>query len=193
MRSLGCWLLLSALCAGTALAGCGGSSATGTSSLAKTTASERVPSVAIEVTIPTLLAEHRIPKRYTCDGADASLPVQWTGIPRGTAELALFVGNLQPVHGGLFFDWAVTGLSPKLHGISAGRLPPDAVVGRNSFGQDRYSICPPRGTRESYAVKVIALPHKIQAQPGFDALTLYRDAERSAKAVGLVGVAYKRP
>lgn len=53
-----------------------------------------------------------------------SLPVRWSGVPRGTVELAIFVLNLQRVHGRLFFDWALAGLSPALHGISAGTLPP---------------------------------------------------------------------
>jgi phosphatidylethanolamine-binding protein (PEBP) family uncharacterized protein len=149
--------------------------------------------VAIDVTVPDLLRGGFMAARHTCDRGDVSLPVRWSGVPHGTAELALFAISFQPVHGRLFFDWAVAGLSPKLREVAAGRLPRDAVVGRNSFGHDGYSICPPSGTRESYAVRVIALPHKLAAQPGFDALTLYRNAERSAKVVGLAGVTYKRP
>jgi phosphatidylethanolamine-binding protein (PEBP) family uncharacterized protein len=220
VTSGGSRLLLGALCAGIALAGCGGSysrstsasssgspsqtpstpsttpksstTTTGTSST-KTTASEPLPTAAIAVSIPGLPPDYLLPTRYTCDGQDISPPVRWTGVPHDTAELAIFAINFQPQHGRLFFDWAVAGLSPKLRGLAAGRLPPRIVTGRNSFGQDDFSICPPRGRRESYAVKVIALPHKIPAQPGFDALTLYLDADRSAKVVGFAGVAYKRP
>jgi phosphatidylethanolamine-binding protein (PEBP) family uncharacterized protein len=119
--------------------------------------------------------------------------VRWSGVPRDTRELAVFVLNFQPVGGKLFFGWAVAGLNPTSHGISAGTLPPKAVVGRNSFGRVGYSICPPKGKREGYAVKVVALPHKINAKSGFDALAYYRQAERSAKVVGFAGATYLRP
>lgn len=190
--------LLGALCAVvTAVVGCGGSSSTsGSSSAKKAAPSEPAPAGSIEVAIPTVLREGEsyIPRRYTCYGADLLLPVRWARIPPRTAELVIFVLNLQPVHSHLFFDWAVAGLSPGSHGISAGRLPPRAVVGRNSFGNASYSICPAKGTpEEHYVVRVVALPHPLAATPGFDAETVYREAERSAKVVGLGGGAYKPP
>jgi phosphatidylethanolamine-binding protein (PEBP) family uncharacterized protein len=188
------WFLLGTLCAGAALAGCGGSSTATTARSPKTAASsEPLPSTAIDVNVPGLLPGGVLAMRYTCDGQDTPASVRWKGIPAGTAELVLFVVSFQPVQGKLFFDWAVAGLSPNLHGLAAGRLPSGAVVGRNGFGRDGYSICPPRGRRESYAVKVVALPRKIAVQPGVNALTLYQEAERSTKVVGFTGVTYTRP
>ncbi len=156
--------------------------------------SERSVTVAMHVAIPGLLAEHQIPKRYTCDGEDVSLPVEWSGVPPGTAELVLSVMGFQLVNGTqLFFDWAVAGLSPTSHGISAGSLPPGAVVGRNGFGKVGYSICPPKGKNETYIVRLSALTRPIAAQSGFDPNTLLPEAERSAKVIGLGGGSYKRP
>jgi phosphatidylethanolamine-binding protein (PEBP) family uncharacterized protein len=206
-------LVAPALVVGLAFVGCGGSStqsspsqigpssgqsysasiSTSTSALPPQTSRRSEPAVTIETSIPGLLAENRIPTRYTCDGADVSLPVRWSAIPPGTAELAMFVASLQPVHGSEFFNWAVTDLKPTSHGISAGALPPGAVVGRNSFGKVGYSICPARGTHEDYLVRVIALPHPLAAQPGFNAHTLFLDAERISKVVGLTGGKYERP
>jgi phosphatidylethanolamine-binding protein (PEBP) family uncharacterized protein len=205
-------LLASALAAGLALAGCGGSSTRSSPSPTVTSAqspssstgvnpttrqtsgrSEPVPTVSILVKIPGLLSEQRIPERYTCNGADVSLPMRWSHVPSPTAELAVFVVNLRPVHGRFFFDWAVAGLSPATQGISAGTLPPGAVVGRNSFGTIGYSICPAKGRREDFVVRVLALPHPLAVTPGFDAETVYRAAERSAKVVGIGGGTYTRP
>jgi phosphatidylethanolamine-binding protein (PEBP) family uncharacterized protein len=189
-------VLLGVLCAGMVLAGCGASRSTRTTSRSKRvrTASEPVPRLSIEVSIPTLLREGYIPKRYTCDGADLSLPVRWSDIPPDTAQLAIFAINLQPVHGRFFFDWALAGISATSQGISAGTLPPGAIVGRNSSGNIGYSICPAKGTpEERYVVRVVALPHPLAATPGFDAEAFYRKAERSATAVGLGGGAYKPP
>jgi phosphatidylethanolamine-binding protein (PEBP) family uncharacterized protein len=196
LTGLGRKVLLGVLCAGMAIAGCGASRSTTTTSRSKRvlTASEPVPRLSIEVSIPTLLREGYIPERYTCDGADVSLPVRWSHIPSGTAELVIFAINLQPVHGRFFFDWALAGISATSQGISAGVLPPGAIVGRNSAGKVGYSICPAKGTpEEHYIVRVVALPHPLAAKPGFDAEVFYREAERSATAVGLGGGGYKSP
>ncbi len=155
------------------------------------TASKSLP-VSIDVTIPVLLKSPLlgIPERYTCYGADVSLPVRWSSIPRGATELALFVIGLRPVHGEFHFSWAVTGLRPSHHGISSGRLPQGTVVGRNSFGGVGYSLCPPKGRRETYLVKILALPRSLDAAPGFNANTLYHRAEAMASAVGFAAVAF---
>jgi phosphatidylethanolamine-binding protein (PEBP) family uncharacterized protein len=148
--------------------------------------------VTISVTVPHLLPGGYLASRYTCDGGDASPAVRWSGIPSGTGELVLFVVSFQPVNGKLFFDWALAGLPPASRGIPAGRLPTGAVVGRNSAGQDRYTICPPKGRTENYAVRVVALPHGLRLRPGFDALALYRQAERSSDATSFAAVTYTR-
>lgn len=190
-------LLVGTLCAIMAVGGCGGSSITSESSSAKKTPpTEPVPAVSIVVLTPTVLreGERYIPKRYTCNGADDSLPVRWSHIPPAIAELAIFVVNLQPLHGRIFFDWAVVGLGPASHGIAAGRLPAGAVVGRNSFGNVGYSICPSKGTHEEgFVVRVLALPHALTITRGFDPESVYREAERSATAVGLAGGRYQSP
>lgn len=200
-------LIASVVTAGLAAVGCGSRSPVVESSrrpetVASTTApaapaaptrTNRVapPVLAIDVSIPGLLPGYRIPKRSTCDGADVSLPLKWSHVPRGTAELAMFVVALQPVNKKLVFDWAVAGLNPTSGGFSAGTLPPGAVVGRNSFGKVGYSICPPKGSgEEHYVVRVVALPRSLAAKPGFDAEALYQEAERSAKFVGLAGGVY---
>ncbi len=183
------------------LSGCGGSSKTsstgaaGTSGRTTTTAnrSEQPPKTSIEASIPVVVGDHVIPARYTCDGGNVSLPVQWSLIPKGTAEIVMFLIKLKSSGKGTFFDWAVAGLSPTSHGVSAGALPAGAAVGRNSFGQDGYSICPPKGSGEEiFILRVVALPHPIPAKPGFDAGAFYKEAERSTKVVGITGGVYTR-
>jgi phosphatidylethanolamine-binding protein (PEBP) family uncharacterized protein len=124
-------------------------------------------------------------KRNTCDGANVWLPFSWSGVPNGTAELALFIVNLKPVNEAVFVDWAVAGLSPTSEGIPADTLPSGAIVGRNGFGQVGYSICPAKGSSETYIARLVALSHPLHPKPGFDAKALYLEAARAAKAVGL--------
>jgi len=171
-----------------------GTTTTGTTTNGSSTgaSSEYSPSATTAITLPVLTKRGYLPARYTCDGADVSPPLRWGSVPPKTAELALFVINLQPVHGKLFFDWAVTGLKPSLSGLAAGALPPGAIVGRNSFGREDYSICPSKGRRENYLVKLVAVSHQLGARPGFDATSIQQTALNAGLAQGLIGAIYRR-
>jgi phosphatidylethanolamine-binding protein (PEBP) family uncharacterized protein len=130
---------------------------------------------------------YTIPKNNTCDGANTPLSLHWSAVPHGTAELALFIVNLRPVNERVFVDWAVTGLSPHSHGITAGALPAGAIAGTNGFGKVGYSICPPQGMSETYIARLVALAHPLSARPGFDDRAFYLQAEQMAKVVGVAG------
>ncbi len=155
--------------------------------------SEPSVTIAIGVKIPGAAAGQPLPKRYTCDGEDVSLPVEWRGVPHDTAELVLSVESTKLVNGKhLFFNWAVAGLSPTSNGVSAGTLPAGAIEGRNGFGKIGYSICPPKGKSETFLVRVSALTKSIAAKPGFDPETLLTEGEQTAKVIGLGGTSYTR-
>jgi phosphatidylethanolamine-binding protein (PEBP) family uncharacterized protein len=130
-----------------------------------------------------------LPPTYTCDGKDSWPQLKWSGVPPGTAELALFVMNLQPVEEQLFVDWAVGGLDPDLQGIEAGELPKGAVVGTNGFGKRGYSICP-SGAGEVYMFAVYALPSSLSPEKGFDARKLREEVLDVAGNVGLLAALY---
>jgi hypothetical protein len=80
----------------------------------------------------------------------------------------------------IYFDWAVTHIKPTVHSITAGKLPPGAVVGRNSKGQAAYDVCPPKGAPETYIAILFALPHALPANAGFDAGALRHQALHAA-------------
>lgn len=132
-----------------------------------------------------------LPARYTCDGESTSPALRWRGVPEGTAELALFAMNLQPVQGKLFFDWAVAGISPTLEEIKAGELPRGAVVGRNGFGRVDYELCP-GGSGETYMFALFAIPEKLSPEQGFDPLVLRKEVTDAAGNVGLLALSYAR-
>lgn len=176
-----------ALLAGLVLAGGGGLAAASGGARAR---ASKVPLVNLTLSSSTGLEP--IAARYTCDGADQSLPLSWGRIPYGTVELAVFIINSEPVHGKFVVDWAVTGLKPSLRKLSAGQLPAGAVVGRNSFGQARYSICPPRGARAGYLIRLDALPKRVGERPGFNAPVQLTPVIRASSFSGLLGFSYKR-
>jgi phosphatidylethanolamine-binding protein (PEBP) family uncharacterized protein len=127
-----------------------------------------------------------LPARYTCNGANVSPALRWQGVPEGTAELALFAMNLQPVDGKLFFDWAVAGLSPELDEIKAGALPEGAIVGRNSFGKSAYGVCP-EGS-ETYMFALFALPKKLSPSKGFEPLAFRKAVLDTSGTAGILGL-----
>lgn len=84
-----------------------------------------------------------IAQRYTCDGTETSPPLRWADVPDGTAELVLFMEDLDGPDG-IFVQWMVAGLEPtELGAVPEGGLPEGAVVGLNDFGDAAYKgPCP---------------------------------------------------
>lgn len=161
------------------------------------TPSERAQATIADITLqsPALPADPSsaaLPATHTCDGADSSPPLQWTGIPEGTEELALFAMNSQPVDEKLFFDWALVGIDPALAEIEAGKVPKGAIVGENSFGKTGYSICPPTGQAETYIFALYALPERLRAKRGFDPFTVRQQILAISGNVGLLAASYAR-
>ncbi len=142
---------------------------------------------------PAILASEGNPgslsPAYSCDGKDSWPQFHWSGVPAGTAELALYAMNVQPVGGQLFVDWAVSGLDPSLAGIDEGKLPKGAVVGTNGFGKRGYSICP-EGRGEIYMFALYALPKRLALAPGFDAREARGQILEVSGNVGLLPALY---
>jgi phosphatidylethanolamine-binding protein (PEBP) family uncharacterized protein len=132
-----------------------------------------------------------LPAQYTCDGKGNSPALRWQGVPQGTAELALFAMNVQPVNGKLFFDWAVGGINPDLDEMKADELPRGAVVGRNSFGKIGYEICP-EGSGETYMFALFAVPSKLSPERGFEPLAFRKSVLDTSGNVGLLPLSYAR-
>jgi len=152
------------------------------------------PSFALTVSSPAL-KKSVLSRRYTCDGADTSIPLRWKTVPHGIKELVLFVVNLKPnsLGTGESYSWVVAGLQPTLKGIAAGKVPAGAVVGRNSAGQSRYSLCPAKGSGvQHYAAMLFGLSHPVATKPGFAASTLIKTMEKMALYSGGVGFTYTR-
>lgn len=144
---------------------------------------------------PAILAANGNPgalaPTYTCDGKDSWPELRWGGVPPDTAELALYVMNVQPIEGQLFVDWALAGLDPGLTGIEAGQLPKGAITGTNGFGKRGYSICP-AGSGEIYMFAIYALPTRLSPPQGFDARQLRKEILDVSGNVGLLPAVYAR-
>ena len=109
--------------------------------------------------------ETEIPAEYTCEGADASPALQWSGAPAGTRSLALIVDDpdapdpkaprMTWVHWVLYNLPAAAAELPE--GVAPGDLPPGTREGSNDWKRTGYGgPCPPIG-RHRYFHKLYAL------------------------------------
>jgi len=143
MRAISNAIVSSLLLAALALAGCGGGGASSQSATAS------IPSASIPLESPVLVGTTAIPARYTCDGTDVSLPLQWTRVPVQAKELILVILALTPVRvvgsrvrERFAVDWAVAGLRPSLH-----RLDPGGCRRARSSGATRTATRATRSVR----------------------------------------------
>ena len=108
-----------------------------------------------------------IPARHTCDGEDVPLPFNWSGMPEGTAELALMVDD--PDARG-FVHWLVVGIPAEASEIGEAGLPGGAREGRTNFGRTGYGgPCPPSGShRYTATLYALSAPLDLTADPTAD-------------------------
>jgi Raf kinase inhibitor-like YbhB/YbcL family protein len=137
----------------------------------------------LRLTSPAFENGAAIPTDFTCVGEDVSPPLAWTGVPAGTAELAVVVRD--PDADG-FVHWVIAGLSPDLGGVARGNPPSQAVEELNDFGRQGWSgPCPPSGTH-NYDFRIYALAEPSGLAAGADGA---RAAEQLESATVLASAA----
>ena len=117
---------------------------------------------------PAIPPNGEIPAQYTCDGADISPPLSWSGVPPGTGSLVLVVED-PDAPSGVFRHWAVFDIPPASRGLDVGYSANRPVAAlheaRNDFGKTGYGgPCPPRraGTHH-YHFRLLAI-----SRPGLE-------------------------
>ena len=113
-----------------------------------------------------------IPPEHSRDGGDASPQLAWSGVPAGTASLALLCDDPDAPRG-TWVHWVVYDLPPSLPGLPAGvakteRIPTGGVQGRNDYGEIGWGgPAPPRGHgTHHYSFRLYALGTKLGLPPG---------------------------
>lgn len=106
-----------------------------------------------------------IPAKYTCDGADVSPPLEWSGAPADTKSFALLVDDpdapdpLAPKM--VWVHWVLYNLPASSTGLPEGAaadgLPPGTGLGLNDWKRTGYGgPCPPVG-RHRYFHRLYAV------------------------------------
>jgi Raf kinase inhibitor-like YbhB/YbcL family protein len=106
-----------------------------------------------------------IPKRYTCEGEDLSVPLAWSDVPAGTRSLALIVDDPDAPDPAApkmtWVHWVLYNLPASTshldQGIAPSQLPAGTLQGKNDWKRTGYGgPCPPIG-RHRYFHKLYAL------------------------------------
>ena len=117
------------------------------------------------LTSPAFQNNGAIPKRYTCDGADISPALQWSGAPKATQSFVLIIDDpdapdpKSPKQ--TWVHWLLFNIAAPTNGLaddaSQHGLPRGAQQGLNDWKRAAYGgPCPPIG-RHRYFHKLYAL------------------------------------
>ena len=87
----------------------------------------------------------KIPLRFTCEGADVSPPLSWSGAPEKTRSFAIICSD-PDAPGGTFYHWAVFDLPAGTTELAESGTTTGAREAVNDFGKTGYGgPCPPHG------------------------------------------------
>lgn len=128
------------------------------------------------LTSPAFLDGMGIPQRYTADGRDVSVPLEWSGTPEGTVSLALVCED-PDAPSGTWTHWVVWNIPADAGGLPEGidrtvLLSDGTAQGVNSWGDTGWGgPSPPSGTHR-YVFTLYALDVQLEIESGSTAADL---------------------
>lgn len=128
--------------------------------------------MALSITSPAFADGGTIPVEFTCDGADRSPPLAWSGVPQGSATLALIVDDPDAPRG-TWVHWVLYDLPATAQAlpenVAKTERPQElggASQGKNDFKRLGYGgPCPPPGPAHRYYFKLYALAAELGLGP----------------------------
>lgn len=119
----------------------------------------------LEVTTRDFEDGKALPPRFTCDGEGDAPSLEWSGIPDGTAAVAVSVTDPDALSG-TFVHWVVFDIDPETTELRDGEAPDGAVEAESGGGRVGWvPACPPPGAGpHRYVFRV----HALNAELGFD-------------------------
>jgi Raf kinase inhibitor-like YbhB/YbcL family protein len=138
--------------------------------------------MAFELKSADFAAGEAIPRELTCEGADRSPALAWSGSPPGTKSLALIVDDPDAPDPAApkmtWVHWVLYDVPPATAALPAGAtraaLPPGTREGTNDWKQTGYrGPCPPIG-RHRYFHKLYALDVELGEQGALTKAALER-------------------
>ena len=134
-----------------------------------------------------------IPSSFTCDGFDGAPDLSWTGVPPGTAALAITMEDPKGPKGA-FMHWTMFNIKPSITSLAAGQVPRGAVQGENDFHQIGYGGPCPSYTQSThrYVFTLYALKAQISLTEGASPQDVRDEIDNAALAKGRLTGTYRR-
>lgn len=149
--------------------------------------------MSLTVTSSAFRANQTVPREHTCEGADRSPALAWSGAPAGTAAFAIVMDDPDAPRG-TWVHWVLWNLPASEHALAPGvppleRLENGASQGRNDFRRIGWGgPCPPPGPAHHYSFRVYALDAPLELAAGASKASLERAMQGHVLAQGeLVG------
>jgi len=139
-----------------------------------------VQPVTIEITSSVFSEGGQIPVKYSGEGDDISPPLQWSGVPEGTKQLALICDDPDAPTPEPWVHWVIYKIPADATGLPEGIAktpeldqPVVAVQGGNSWPQGKNTgyggpMPPPGHGTHHYYFKLYALDVELTDGPGLD-------------------------
>ncbi len=123
----------------------------------------------MEITSPSFKEKGIIPSKYTCEGAEVSPPLHFTGIPKNAISLVLIMDDPDVPKSlradGMYDHWILFNMLPSLHKIEEDSVPL-CKSGMTTAGHTRYvGPCPP-DREHRYFFKLYALDTMLNLLSG---------------------------
>lgn len=137
--------------------------------------------MALQLTSSAFSNGDAIPTRYTAQGQNINPPLLISGVPVGTAALALIMDDpdaaTDPKGPGKVFDhWVLINISPTIQKIEEGTVPDAAVEGKNSTGQSGYTGPNPPTGEHRYFFRLYALSSALPLDESADKRDVLEDS-----------------
>jgi Raf kinase inhibitor-like YbhB/YbcL family protein len=148
-----------------------------------------------ELTSPAFDDDAPIPDGFTCQGANASPPLRWSGVPDDAVELALIVEDPDAPTPEPFVHWVAWGIDPAASQLPEATVPAGVIQGSNQAGQAGYAgPCPPRGDDpHRYEFTLVALAEPLDLAGGATASDVRAAIEGDTLAEATLTGTYARP
>jgi Raf kinase inhibitor-like YbhB/YbcL family protein len=194
-------LLLTALCS--CQAGEKKAAGTKTPDPQPTASPQGEKSMKITVTSSAFKEGSPIPKKHTGEGDDVSPPLEWSGVPEGTRQLALICDDPDAPRKDPWVHWVICNIPADAKGLPEGveavakpKQPAGSVQGKNSWPDGENmgyrGPMPPPGKPHRYFFKLYALDQAVDAKPGLTKEELLSKISGHVLAEGQLMGTYQR-
>lgn len=116
---------------------------------------------------PAFKYGEKIPVKYTCDGADVSIPLSWSGYPENTKSFLIIMYDPDAPMG-TFIHWIAYNIPGNINSLPENidkkyKVEGLCFQGINDFGEVGYGgPCPPPGSVHRYFIVVFALDTELK-------------------------------